>query len=128
MATKKAKGNATGPGNQSQLRFNEGAVSDKVSESGFHFFYGASNAEGLLGDIAAGADVPKFRPVMLCNSTAGNLFVAFGDSGLAAPTGGANGVMIPANSCVVLSSGDNVRVRSSAAGVFAYVADDNVVE
>jgi len=125
--TKKARGNVTGPGNMSQLRFNEPSCSDKVSESGFNFFYGALNGEGLIGDIATGVRVPAFRPVMLVNTSAGTLFVAFGDLGLAAPAGAATGIPLAAGEKLILSSGDNIGVRSSGAGIFAYVAEENVV-
>ena len=127
MITKRVKGAATGPGNQAQLKFNEGSCSDKVSEAGFNFFYGVSNAEGLLGDIAAGKTVPQFRPVAILNGSGAIGYVAFGDVGLAAPTGPTDGFPILDGQVLVLNSGDNVRIRSSAANIFAYVAEDNII-
>lgn len=127
--TKKAKGSITGPGNQAQLRFVESVCSDKVSEAGFNYFYGASNAEGLLGSIVGGVTVPQFRPILLLNNTGATAYVAFGDSGLAAPTGPTNGVPILDGQVLMLNSGDNIRLRSSAASlVYAYVAEDNIIE
>ncbi len=127
--TKKVVGNSTGPGNQAQLRFNEPACSDKVSEAGLNYFYGASNAEGLLGGIVGGVTVPKFRPILLLNNTGALAYVAFGDSGLAAPTGPTDGVPILDGQVLMLNSGDNIRVRSSAASVvFAYAAEENIIE
>lgn len=127
MATKRTKGRLTGPGNQAQIRFNEGACSDKVSESGLNYFY--NNGEGLLGELnSAAVEVGKFKQVLVFNTTGSLGYVAFGDSTLAAPAGGATGVPIPAGQGVVLASGENTHIRASAATVFGYLAEDNVIE
>ena len=126
MATKKSKG-TTGPGNQAQLRFNEPACSDKVSEAGLNYFYGTSKTEGLLGDIAAGKDVPKFRPVHILNNSGALAYVAFGDSGLAAPSDATDGFPVLNGERIVLNSGGNTRIRSSAT-MYAFVAEDDVTE
>lgn len=128
MGTKKAKGSATGPALIAQLKFNEPACSDKVSEAGLNFFWGVSNAEGLLGDIAAGKKVPKFRPIAILNNSGAIAYIALGDPGLAAPVGPATGFPILNGQVLMLNSGDNVVVRSSVANVFAYVAEDNIIE
>ena len=124
MSTKRTKGPQTGPGNQSQIRFNEAACSDKVSETGFNFFHGGG--AGLLGDLTAAVAVPPLRPVYVFNANAAIRFAAFGASGLGVPADGAAGVPIASNTGIVLSSGDNTFIRASGAGVFAFVAEENI--
>lgn len=75
------------------------------------------------GQITAAVRVGENQHVMLYNSTAGDLFVAFGDQGMGAPTTAANGLPVLAGSTVVYSSGEKGWARASAAGVFAYVGD-----
>ena len=126
--TKKVKGTITGPGNQAQIRFNEDACSDKVSETGLNYFYGVSNAEGLLGALGNAIRCGKFKPIYVFNTAGAVAYVAFGDTGVAAPTSGANGVPIPAGQGMMLSSGQNEFIRASAATVFGFVANENVIE
>ena len=126
--TKKTLPPSTGPANQTQLRFNEDACSDKVSETGFNYFYGASNAEGLLGALNTAKRCGKFKPVMVFNVSAAVVYVKFGDSTVTAPTGGADGVPIPPNNYVVLASGQNEFVISNVATTFGYAAKENVSE
>lgn len=124
---KKTK-NSSSPSLQAQLKFSDDSCTDKVSESGHNFFHGTSNAEGLLGDLAAGVVVDKYSPVYVFNTTGSTAFVAFGDAGLAAPTGGANGIPIPAARGLMLNSGDNTVIRSSVAGLFGYTPVSDIVE
>lgn len=120
MATKRAKAPVTGPAAQHHIRFNENANSDKVSETGFDF------SGGILGDLSAGVRCGPNKPVMVCNNNAAVAFVVFGDISVGAPASIADGIMLPPNSCTVLSSGANTHVRSSAATVGGYVAVENI--
>ena len=124
MTTKKAKGSATGPANQAQVRFNENANSDKVSETGFDFFSGV-----LLGELnTAAVLVTPNRPIYVFNNSAVVQYVAFSQNpAMPAPATGAAGVPIAPYSGIVLASGENTYIRASAVTVFGYEADDNVV-
>jgi len=125
--TKGVTNEATGPGNQIQLRFNEDAVSDKVSETGFNFFY--DGGKGLLGALNVARQVEKFRPILVYNTDAVVHYVALSEnSGMAAPATGADGVPIMPNTFLILSSGENTYIRSDGALVFGYMANDNVIE
>jgi hypothetical protein len=120
MATKRAKAPVTGPGAQAHIRFNENANSDKVSETGFDF------TGGILGPINTAVLCGANKPVMVCNTDTVVRFVLFGDNTVAAPTGLSDGIMIPPQTCMMLSSGTNTHIRSSSANVGAYVAVENV--
>ena len=118
---------ATSPMNQAQARFNEDALSDKVSETGFNFFY----TGGLLGEIGtAPVLIPQWRPILVVNTNAAIQYVAMSDNPLmVAPAGGATGIPIAANGGrMVLSSGPNSYIFSSSVDLFAYAANDNVVD
>lgn len=124
---KSVKPTVTSPDAQGQVRFNEDSCSDKVSETGFNYFY--DGGKGLLGALNAAKKVAKFRPIYIFNTDAVYHYVAFGTtSGMAAPAGGATGIPIPPNQGVVVSSGSNTYIRSDNALVFGYMANDNVVE
>lgn len=76
-----------------------------------------------IGDVATAIRVGQAAPVLAFNSTGAVLYVAFGDEGMAAPTGPANGIPVAAGEKFVINSGANEFIRSSAAGLFAYKAD-----
>lgn len=77
-----------------------------------------------VGSITAQVRVDQNRPVLVYNSTAGALFVAFGDDGVTAPTSASDGIPVLPNSTAMLNSGDKIWVRGSAAGLFAYTGDN----
>jgi hypothetical protein len=125
MTTKRVKGSSTGPGNQSQLRFNEAACSDKVSESGLNFFYGAN--AGILGALNVAKECGPFKTVYVFNTDAAIRYVRFGNAAVAAPTGAADGFPLLPSTGMMFASGENTHVRSNHALVFGFVAEDNVI-
>lgn len=126
MSTKKVKGAVTGPALQSQVRFNESSCGDKISETGFDYFGGSSV---ILGALNAAVAVPQFRPVLIVNTGGALAYVALSDDPLmAAPATGADGIpLAPDGGRIVLATGENTYIRASAATVFGFIADDNVM-
>jgi hypothetical protein len=119
MATKRV-GKTYGIDLMKQLAFNPNANSFKVSESGF-------DIGTILGDISAGKSCGANVPVIVVNTAAAWGYVKFGPTNPAAPTGIADGIGIPPNGFVVLSSGANSFIRSSAATIGAYVANGQTI-
>jgi hypothetical protein len=83
-------------------------------------------ALSILGELnSAAVHVGIGAQLRVFNNSASVAWVAFGDSSLAAPTGGSDGIAIPPNSYVFVCSGEDDHVRASAATVFGYKASDD---
>ena len=106
------------PGKISQKSFSIQAEVQKNSESGLSW--------KPLGAASAAVRVGAKTPVMCFNSAGAVAFVAFGDQTIAAPTTGANGMPVLANSSSVYNSGDSEWIRASAGTVFVYTADPEI--
>lgn len=76
------------------------------------------------GAIATAVKVGDGQPVMVFNSDTNPHYVKFGDESVAAPSGPANGIPIPAGQFLVLNSGANMWIRSDSATVYAYSGDN----
>lgn len=104
-----------------ELVFNRDGNSFKVSETGF-------SVETFLGTLNTAKECGKNKPVMIANSAGTVAYVKFGDSAVVAPTGLADGVMVPPNSLIVLASGSNTHVIASAVTVGGYVGSEQILE
>lgn len=113
---KKIRKRLTDMGTVIQSIFADFAGSIRTSESGLDL--------QPVGVITAQVRVNQNTPVLVYNSTAGDLFVAFGDDGVAAPTTASNGIPVLAGSTAMFNSGDKIWIRGSAAGLFAYTGDN----
>jgi hypothetical protein len=98
-----------------QSIFADGAATIRVAESGLDL--------SILGALGAGVRVGSGAPIMCFNSAGAVAYVSFGVQGLAAPTGPTNGIPVPAGQSIMLNSGDQEWIRSSAATVYGYQAD-----
>jgi hypothetical protein len=79
----------------------------------------------IIGSVATAFNCGKGASLWLYNNSSSVAFVRFGAAAVAAPTGIADGIAIPANSYIELNSGNNDFVRASAATVGCYkVIDD----
>lgn len=113
-ATKKIT-SITNLGTMQQAAFADAAAVIRVAQAGLDW--------NPLGSITTAVQCQPNTPVMIYNSTAGVLYVAFGSQTVGAPTTAANGIPVLANSLTVLNSGANAWVIASATGAFAYNAD-----
>lgn len=113
---KKIKKRLTDLGTVIQSIFADIASVVRVAESGIDL--------APVGTITAQVRVDENTPVLVYNSTAGVLFVAFGDDGMSAPTAATDGIPVQATSTLMLNSGSSRWIRGSAAGMFAYTGDN----
>lgn len=79
----------------------------------------------VLGSLAAAVALPDIGTlVAVFNPTAAPLYVKFGAAAVTAPTGGADGIAIPAGQYITLAAGNNTHIISNGA-VFGYVIEDD---
>jgi len=115
---KKIRKRLTDMGTVIQTIFADLASTIRVAESGLDL-----QPVGALGTTQK--RVNQNTPVLVYNPTAGDLFVAFGDDGVSAPTSAANGIpVLKDGTTVMLNSGDKIWIRGSATGLFAYTGDN----
>ncbi len=113
---KKIRKRITDLGTVIQALFADLAGSLRTAESGLDL--------QPVGTITAQVRVNQNTSVLVFNSTAGVLFVAFGDDGMSAPTAATDGIPVVAGQTAMLNSGDKIWIRGSAAGLFAYTGDN----
>lgn len=80
----------------------------------------------VIGACGSAQQSPASKLVAFFNNTTSVHFVAFGTtSSVAVPTGPANGIPIPPNSYMYLSTGPNNYFISDSSSVFAYAITDS---
>lgn len=79
----------------------------------------------ILGALNVAVHVGKGNQLYVYNNTGAVHYVKFGDSAVAAPTSPADGIPIPANSYLLIGSGEDDYVRSDVATVFGYLMNDD---
>jgi hypothetical protein len=120
MATKR-KSTSRGASEAPILSFNDAANSFKVSETGFDIVT-------IVGSVAAGVAIPANKPIVIMNTAAAWGYVKLSTATIgAAPTGITDGIGIPPNGILVLASGANTQIRSSAATIGVYVANEATI-
>jgi hypothetical protein len=100
-----------------QNTYSDTAKAQRDAESGL--------AWNIKGECSSAKKVGANRSVMLFNNSGAVVFAKFGDSSVSAPTGGANGLCIPPNDYIIVSSGENEYVRSNVNTTFVYTAQGN---
>jgi hypothetical protein len=112
--------NVVSAGEIGQLAFNEKACAQK------NVIVGGSY--DILGPIGNAVRVGPYASIMVANTdAAAGHYVALGDSSIAAPTGLADGIYVPAGGILYISSGLNTYIRSDSASVGAYKVQDSIV-
>ncbi len=71
--------------------------------------------------LNAALRIGENQPIMIFNSSGSVQYVAFGVSGLSAPSAPTDGIPVKAGDIVFLNSGSYAWVRASAASVYGYV-------
>jgi hypothetical protein len=105
------------PAKIGQVTFSSTAQVKRNSESGLDF--------APAGALGTAVRVGPSTPVLCYNNSAAVAWVAFGSQAVAAPTGYANGLPIPANSMFVYNSGESEWIISNVATTFGYVPSGN---
>lgn len=108
----------TTPAAQSQLTFNEPAVAVR------HVAVGPVISK-ILGSCVVPTECGMYTALMVVNTTAAALYVAIGGDTVAPPTSVADGIAIPANGVVFLSTEESTHVVASAVGLGVYVQKDS---
>jgi len=105
----------------SNLEHNDASGASKELNSGFPF--STSIATAPAGAVLIG----RKKPVRIVNSSGSTIFVSFGDSTLAAPTGMTDGIAILNGTVEYLNSGYHkyIRFNASSASVQYALADDD---
>lgn len=107
----------TDPAKIIQLVFDDESNVNKIAESGMSL--------QPIGALGSPVRVGQTRPVLVYNSGASVAFVKFGQQGITAPAGAADGIPVLPNSLFVLNSGSNDWVIASSAAVFGYAASNS---
>ena len=81
----------------------------------------------FMGDLATAKQADAGALVAVYNNTAAAIFVATGNSSIAAPTS-ANGIAIPPNSYLIIPMGDDNYIRASGAGAIGYWLQDDLIQ
>jgi hypothetical protein len=113
--------NVRGPGAIGEMRWNELAGADKVLPVNGRFKKPFLGALDTAKEVVGG----KGMTVAVYNNSASVAWVDTGNSSVAAPSGGTNGIAVPPNSYVYVAMGEDLWIRASAATVFGYELDDD---
>lgn len=110
----------TTPAAQSQLTYNEPTAAVR------HVAIGPVISK-ILGDCVVPAECGMFAALMIVNTTAAVMYVAIGDLSVATPTDVSNGIAVPPNSVMLLSTEESTHVVSSGVGLGVYKQKDSFV-
>lgn len=110
----------TTPAAQSQLTYNEPSAAIR------HVPIGPVISK-ILGSCVAPTECGMFAALMIVNTTATVMYVAIGDLNVSVPTGVADGVAVPPNSVMLLSTEESTHVVSSGVGLGVYKQKDSFV-
>lgn len=111
---------STTPGAQAQLTFNEASVAVR------HVIVGPV-ISAILGGCTVATECGQYAALTIVNTTAAALYVAIGDSSVVAPTGVVDGIAVPANGVMHISTGEQTHVIASAPGLGVYKQKEDFI-
>ena len=109
----------TDPNEVASIQHNPYVGAQKTMEMGHKFT--------ILGALDTARGVGRGLTVGCFNNSAAVVFVATGDASMAAPTGPADGIPVPAYSYVFVALGQDNTIISNSANCFGYLVQDDTV-